>query len=89
MIDLSLDSHDVQRRSLSKNQEGGHMNLMAMNKVLEPKEVAQMLRVSVRTITRLAERGELSGFKVGDLWRFYQSDVEAYVEAQRRKQQGR
>lgn len=65
------------------------MNLMAMDKILEPKEVAQMLRVSVRTITRLAERGEMKSFKVGDLWRFYQSDVEAYIEAQRRKQQER
>lgn len=64
------------------------MNIVAMDQVLEPKEVAQMLKVSVRTITRLAERGELSGFKVGDLWRFYQKDIEAYVEAQRRKQQG-
>lgn len=61
------------------------MNLVAMNNILEPKEVAQTLKVSVRTITRLAERGELKGFKVGDLWRFYQSDVEAYIEEQRRK----
>ncbi len=55
--------------------------------VLEPKEVAQMLRVSVRSVTRLAERGELVGFKVGDLWRFHRSDVDAYIERQKRKYQ--
>jgi len=52
---------------------------------LEPKEVAQMLKVSVRTITRLAEKGDLVGFKVGDLWRFRKSDIDAYVEGQLRK----
>ena len=51
------------------------------------KEVAAMLKVNVRSITRLAEKGELVGFKVGDLWRFQHSDVEAYIEAQKRKQQ--
>jgi excisionase family DNA binding protein len=62
------------------------MSIVA-SKILEPKEVADMLRVSVRTVTRLAERGELAGFKVGDLWRFYEHDVEAYIAAQRKKQQ--
>ncbi|MDQ2903400.1 MAG: helix-turn-helix domain-containing protein [Chloroflexota bacterium] len=46
-----------------------------------------MLRVSVRSVTRLAERGELVGFKVGDLWRFHKSDVDAYIERQKRKYQ--
>jgi len=55
--------------------------------VLEPKEVAQMLKVSVRSVTRLAERGELVGFKVGDLWRFHKSDVYDYIERQKRKYQ--
>ncbi len=59
------------------------------DEILEAKEVASMLKVSTRSITRLAEKGELIGFKVGDLWRFQRSDVEAYIEAQKRKQQQR
>jgi excisionase family DNA binding protein len=59
------------------------------SEVLGPKEVAQMLKVSVRSVTRLAERGELVGFKVGDLWRFHKSDVDAYIESQKRKYQQR
>jgi excisionase family DNA binding protein len=55
--------------------------------VLEPKEVAQLLKVSVRTVVRLAERGEIVAFKVGDLWRFHRADVDAYIEEQKRKQQ--
>lgn len=56
--------------------------------VLDVKDVSQMLRVSIRTVTRLAERGEIIGFKVGDLWRFHRSDIEAYIEAQKRRYQG-
>lgn len=55
------------------------------SEILEPKEVAQMLKVSVRTVTRLAEKNELEGFKIGDLWRFYRSDIDAYIEAQKLK----
>jgi excisionase family DNA binding protein len=66
---------------------GGHAIPVASDEILEAKEVAAMLKVSVRSITRLAEKGELTGFKVGDLWRFQRSDVEAFIEAQKRKQQ--
>jgi len=65
------------------------MNIVTSDDILEPKEVATMFKVSVRSITRLAEKGELIGFKVGDLWRFQRSDVETYIESQKRKQQQR
>lgn len=55
--------------------------------VLEAKEVAKILKVNRRTVIRLAERGELVSFRIGDLWRFNLSDVEIYIEAQKAKQQ--
>jgi len=55
------------------------------DEILEAKEVETLFKVSIRSITRLAEKGELIGFKVGDLWRFQRSDVEAYIESQKRK----
>ncbi len=61
--------------------------MVMRDEILGAKEVAALLKVSTRSITRLAEKGELVGFKVGDLWRFERSDVEAYIEAQKRKQQ--
>lgn len=63
------------------------MTVVMPDEILEAKEVAALFKVSVRSITRLAEKGELIGFKVGDLWRFQRSDVEAYIEAQKRKRQ--
>jgi excisionase family DNA binding protein len=59
------------------------------SEILEPKEVAQMLKVSVRTVTRLAEKNELEGFKIGDLWRFYRSDIDAYIAAQKLKRKAK
>jgi excisionase family DNA binding protein len=53
--------------------------------ILEPEEVADMLRVSVRTVTRLVDDGLLEGFKVGDMLRFYKSDIEKYIEEQKLK----
>ncbi len=66
-------------------QRGGCIDLVTTD-VLDAKEVAQMLKVSVRTVVRLAERGEIVAFKVGDLWRFHRSDIDAYIEEQKRKQ---
>lgn len=63
------------------------MTAVTPDEILEAKEVAALFKVSVRSITRLAEKGELVGFKVGDLWRFQRSDVVAYIETQKRKQQ--
>lgn len=57
------------------------------NEVLDPKGVAGILKVSTRTVLRLAERGELPYFRVGDLWRFQKKDVYAYIE--RNKQLGK
>jgi len=70
-------------------QTKGDMNIVATDDILDTKEVAKFLKVSARTITKLAERGDLTGFKVGDLWRFQRSDVEAFIESQKRKRQQR
>jgi excisionase family DNA binding protein len=56
-------------------------------KAMEPKEVAELLNVSVRSVIRLAERGEMVAFKVGGLWRFHRSDVDDYITRQKQKQQ--
>lgn len=62
---------------------------MASEEILEVKEVAKLLKVSTRTVIRLAERGELVSFKIGDLWRFRRSDVDDYVLHQiQRRQRG-
>jgi excisionase family DNA binding protein len=50
--------------------------------ILTIKDVADYLKVNERTIYRLAANGELPGFKVGNSWRFKQSELEQYIAAQ-------
>ncbi len=50
--------------------------------ILTIKDVADYLKVNERTIYRLAASGQLPGFKVGNSWRFKQSELEQYIVAQ-------
>lgn len=50
--------------------------------ILEPEEVAKMLRVHPRTVMRLANRGEITGFKVGGQWRFRREAINDYIRQQ-------
>ncbi|EOV8088788.1 MULTISPECIES: helix-turn-helix domain-containing protein [Providencia] len=50
--------------------------------ILTIKDMADYLKVNERTIYRLAASGELPGFKVGNSWRFKQSELEQYIAAQ-------
>ena len=44
-----------------------------------------MLGVSSRSVIKLAERGELPGFRVGKLWKFRPSDIRDFIERQIRR----
>lgn len=46
-------------------------------------EVAKRLRVNERTVQRLLERRELTGYKVGRIWRVDLLDLEDYVNRQK------
>jgi excisionase family DNA binding protein len=65
----------VLRRGLARN--GG--SLVVMDEILEPKEVAKLLKVNHRTVVRWAEQGKLPGFKLGDLWRFRREAIEEHI----------
>src|SRR5215470_11003398 len=87
MVPLSL-VRDPLETSASRYEAATHnvrYRLLAEDDVLEPNEaldaydVARILKVSYRTVLRLAERGELPYFRVGDLWRFERKDVEDFI----------
>ncbi len=56
--------------------------------LLNVKQAQEILRISERTVFRLIKDGELMGFKVGREWRFEPSDIDAYIERQRKKAEG-
>ncbi len=39
-------------------------------------EIAKILRIHPFTVTRLARKGKLPGFKVGGIWRFRKDEFE-------------
>ncbi|HLZ61569.1 MAG TPA: helix-turn-helix domain-containing protein [Ktedonosporobacter sp.] len=56
-------------------------NRSELGDLLSAREAGTMLRVTAKTVIRLAESGQLSAYKVGTAWRFKRADVEAYLEA--------
>ena len=53
--------------------------------IVTAKELGQYLKLSESTIYKLAQEGELPGFKVGDSWRF---DMEEVLKAIKGSQKG-
>jgi len=56
-----------------------------MESLLTLGEVAELLKVSERTVLRRVEAGELVGVKVGRAWRFTREDLQNYLEKARQE----
>lgn len=56
--------------------------------VLTIKEVAEYLKVTERTIYRLAAAKKIPAFKVGGTWRFRTADINDWIAAQSKKAEG-
>jgi len=50
--------------------------------ILTIKEVAGYLKVNERTIYRLANKGDIPAFKVGNAWRFERNKIVLWMEEQ-------
>jgi excisionase family DNA binding protein len=57
----------------------GDSRVIMSDEIMEPKEVAKLLKVNPRTVVRWAEQKKLPGFKLGDLWRFRREAIEEYI----------
>lgn len=44
-------------------------------------QIARMLHISTDTVYRKARAGEIPGFKLGGLWRFFPSEVKEHIKA--------
>ena len=59
------------------------------SEILTIKEVAEYLKVTERTIYRLAAAKGIPCFKVGGTWRFRQTDIDAWIAAQSSNAEGK
>lgn len=67
-------------KHFSEKGEGGDERLID-ELPLTSEEVAEMLRVTPRTILNLADEGKLPGaFRVGKQWRFSRSKLREYMQ---------
>jgi excisionase family DNA binding protein len=51
------------------------------------KEVADLLRVSPRTVRKMIAEGELPALKIRDEWRIEQRDIDTLIERQKTMQE--
>lgn len=58
-------------------------------RLLTPKQVAQLLQVSVKTIRRQLDGGALAHVKVGEQIRFRPEDVKAFIDTNVIRRPGR
>lgn len=59
-----------------------------MPRIISLADVSKLLGVSERTIVRLVESKELTGFKVGRSWKFEEDDIEVYIQKQKERTLG-
>ncbi len=53
--------------------------------LMDTEEVARYLKVHVKTVMNLVERGELRASKIGRHWRYRKRDVDEYFESKLNK----
>ena len=46
-----------------------------MEEIMTPSEVASLLKIHLKTVYKLAERGVIPGNRIGRSWRFSRGDV--------------
>jgi excisionase family DNA binding protein len=46
-----------------------------MEEIMTPSEVAALLKIHLKTVYKLAEKGVIPGNRIGRSWRFSRSDV--------------
>jgi len=45
--------------------------------LLDSDQAAAILRIHPKTLQRLARKGRVTGYRIGSLWRFHASDLQA------------
>lgn len=54
----------------------------ADGEILTLDEVATYLKAGKKTVYRLAQQGQIPGFKLGGTWRFRRSELDSWIAAQ-------
>ncbi len=55
----------------------------AFEPVLTTEEAARLLNIHPKTLQRMARKGQVPGHRIGDLWRFRASELDAWFRGKR------
>ena len=61
---------------------------IAIEPAMTVRDIAAVLNVDEKTIYRMAQKGDLPGFKVSGSWRFQRPDLIAWIDAQKKGVKG-
>ncbi len=48
--------------------------------IMTAKELAELLKISLPTLYKMVNSGEIPGFKVANEWRFEREEIQAWIE---------
>lgn len=66
------------------NEQSSKETNGAPDEILTLKQVAAYLKLAERTVYLYAQTGKLPGIKIGSAWRFRRSDLDRWLDDQRR-----
>lgn len=66
------------------SEYSSHFGINDFEPLLNSHQAAALLRIHHKTLQKLARRGELHGTHVGKMWRFRASDLDEWVNRERR-----
>lgn len=68
----------------SRPQKGA----MTVEEIITPLEVAEYLKIHVKTVYRLAKKGAITGNRIGRSWRFSKSEILEHLVNRKRRPPG-
>ena len=60
----------------------GKLLAFVPEQLLDTTEAAAVMKIHPKTLQKLARRGNIHGIRVGKLWRFRPSDIQAWIASQ-------
>jgi excisionase family DNA binding protein len=75
-VEVRLRPDDRRSATPVIRADGSSVNVLSELGILEPQEVAELLKLRYSTVLDLSRRGVLPAFKIGKHWRYRFSDLE-------------
>jgi len=71
----------LRRMSVQKNMNSEQPNPVRCEPLIDAERAAELLQLHPKTVKKLAQSGALPGMKIGRVWRFRESSLDAWMSA--------